>query len=448
MRLRLPRIPFFRIFYSGTFTLFTLLLIALLLISPGDHIYQSFQSGQLYHIVIVGAVYVLTFILAVFIYAGRLFSTRSALAGIPREWSLGGSERNLGIGLGMGRRMGAVVREGLDKSAIITYEGRPRDLRGERVVRHISGKKDKRRNSEKGARRYSVEGNAEPVWGTISHAGWASPESPDFPNLHFELVIAELGHLIEAKAVSLAPVDPSWDAGGEKEEAVGDEAPLPDPFVVELLRRPIAMSLREYFQHLTSLDVMTKTDLGPEFLSMYEQSRFGFSPLKEDEFRTLMAIFAEILRSMQPLDPQVVENFRAAAAEELLNAEAAQSSDDGQSFLSEGTTRHTPLPCVYSSASSVASHSNTHATLHTAPSRPGNSRSVSDMSRASQSSTSSVSHPGRRPSRSTLRSAFSQRSFSAKSVALSEAGSVIRLSEAKTPLDLPYAFANSSEEDV
>ena len=458
MRLpRLPRIPLFRIFYSTTFTLLTLLLTALLLITPGDHIYQSFGDGQLYHIVVVAAVYLLTFIVAVFIYAARLFGTRSALAGIPQEWSLsGGGSRNPGIGLGMGYRIGKVVREGLERSAIISYEGTPRDVRAESNEKLIPSRKRKREQIDVGDNEGPsiVESKDEPIWGTISHPGWSSPESPDFPSLHFEPVIAELGHLIEAKAVSLAPADPLWEAEAEKRgEDDEEQTPAPDPVAVELLQRPLAMGLRSYVSHLTSLGIITPAHLGLDFISLYEKARFSGEELSEEEFRILMTFFADILQNMQFIDHNIVENVRAVTeAESLLQLQQQQTEpngtrDDSDSLDSNATIRHTPQPQqAYNSASpSISSNSDTHTPVHIASPRPHASRNVSDVSKASRSIGASIRQYERNASLSSLKRTVSQASSSVRSSA-SSARSVIRHAEAQTALDLPYIFVDASQE--
>ena len=454
MHLSRLHIPFFRIFYSTTFTLFTLLLSAALLITPGDQIYQSFRAGELYHIIVVAGVYLITLATAVFIYASRLFATRSALAGIPRDLDLSRNGKGAsGTGLGMGRRMGRVVREGLDRSAIISYEGRPRDVRGEGVARLIPWKKRKTGLVDISQRQDSGGGNIEPVWGTISHAWSASPESADLPGLHFEPVIAELGHLVEAKAVSLAPTDPFWEAE-VREVGIGEEspAPVPDPLAVDLLQRPIAVGLRSYISHLTNLGMIKPAALGDKFLSMYEKARFSDEELREGEFRKLMAVFADILGNMQPLDPIIVDELRAARDDSQGSEPDITTTFgdvDAQSLASNLTTKHTPRPQAYSSASSTTSSgSDTHNTVRTAPSRPRTSGHASKHSEASQHSPSQSirRRRHRRDSPISLRKPTSQASIGGRSLA-STAGSVIRHSEARTSLDLPYASMNASGED-
>ena len=338
--------------------------------------------------------------------------------------------------------MGRVVREGLERSAIISHEGRPRDLRGEEQVRHIPSKQRKRKALSREERQGSGESNTEPVWGTIAHAGWASPESSDLPSLQFEPVVVELGHLIEAKAVSLAPVDPLWDGIMETTEGedVEESAP-PDPLAVELLQRSSATGIREYVSHLTTIGMITPAHLGSDFIRLYERARFSGNQLKENDFRQLMAVFAEILGNMLPLEQHVLEGFRAAYAESLSNDEGSHDTNDGQSSASDATTKHTPYRGT-SIAPSVASQTNTHPTAHTAPSRPGTARDISGLSQRSHSSSGSVIRHAHKSKPASLRTT------STHSLAASSPGSVIRLARARTPLDLPYTFVDGSREEL
>lgn len=382
----------------------------------------------------------------------------------------------------MGVRVGRVVREGLERSAIVAFESRPRDLRGmegqgplhivplvkkrrrRRGAERVNG--DKEKLEEEGAqeeeRRESLaasnnnnDAQAVPVWGIIAHPGWASPESPDLPNLHFEPVIAELGHLIEAKAVSLAPVDPPWQEEFAAQEEGMDpegETPSPDPLVLWLLQRPVAMGLREYIAQLTSLGMITTVDLCAEFIELYERARFSEEPLREIEFRHLMAMFAEILRNMMPLPQATVDELHAAEAAEMgSDNDDLFDEADHRSMDSEDTTRRTPRPQQYSSQSSLDSRSSAHVT---APSRPATARNVSLRTGTSRYTAAPVDHRQRREGSRTslgkssthsLRKMSSRGSVGTRSM-LSSAGSVIRLADARSSLDLPYAYVGSSEE--
>lgn len=371
----------------------------------------------------------------------------------------------------MGVRVGRVVREGLERSAIVSFESRPRDLRGqEQVPQHINPVKKRKREAgggrsdngnkkqEEGALEQRPESvaasnNAEavPVWGLIAHPGWASPESPDLPSLHFEPVIAELGHLIEAKAVSLAPVDPLWQENYASEGIDPEGETSPDPLVLCLLQRPVAMGLREYIAQLTSLGMITTVDLCAEFIELYERARFSEEPLKETEFRHLMALFAEILRNMIPLPQATVDELHAAEAAEISSDGDAFDDADRRSTDSEDTTRRTSQPRLYGSQSSLGSQSSTHVT---APSRPATARNISLRTGTSRYTTAPSDHRQRREdsrasvgksSTHSLQRMSSRGSAGTRSM-LSSAGSVIRLADARSCLDLPYPYVGSSEE--
>ena len=346
---RIRKIPFFRIFYSGTFLVTTIVLIALLMVTPGDHIYQSFRRNQIYHIIIVAGVYVLTFLVALFIYASRMFKTRSALAAIPKEisvsdgMSIEGStwmspktlmasklkrRKEMILGVKMKPRVQAVIRKGLNRSAIIAYEGRPRDLsKSPSTYLQIPPTRIKREGTDASHIRGSIEPTEhapeiEPIWGFISHPGWSSPSSSDLPNLQYDLVIAELPNLIEARAVSLAPPDPLGSSPPTPRVDHADGSPTNnsnppplDPVAVEHLRRHISMSMRDYISHLSNLGVLDMPELSDEFLNLYERARFSGTPLDEAQFRTLTNLFAEILRQMRPVEEDVLEQLRESAEE-------------------------------------------------------------------------------------------------------------------------------------
>lgn len=429
-------IPFFRIFYSTTFTVFALILTGLLVVTPADQIYQAFKNRQIYNVFIVGSAYLLTLLTAVVVYAFRLYTNRTLLAAIPKTWSP--TEKG-----DVGKRVRRLVIEYLERSALITYESHPRDLRDEKVSAASRGLLSSPQGRRSSPSRKS-DGTAilfphAPVWGTISHPGWSSPCSPDLPNLQYQPVILELPHLIEAKAVSLAPPDPLYDPDPDASRLDPPEPPIPDAAAVELLQRSATMGLREYTSHLSSLEIITPPSLATDFLSLYEKARFSLEELDETEFRNLMNIFAEILRSMDHLDPAIVANLHA-------NSESAsESSDDGAEAASLSTTNtvaYTPRPSAYVNApiSSGGSRSGSPETARTAPSYPrGARRNIS--SGASVSGYRSI----RTPSLASLRSARSRKS-SASQASQRSGGSVIRLAEARSPLDLPYRIVTGSEE--
>lgn len=77
---------------------------------------------------------------------------------------------------------------------------------------------------------------------------------------------------------------------------------MPDEDVIEILQRPVEMGMRQYLGQLKSLGVVQDTTLSRDFLALYEQARFGPQPLTEQEFRALMSMFAEVLRTMTSLE--------------------------------------------------------------------------------------------------------------------------------------------------
>lgn len=302
------RIPLFRIWYSTTYTVLFFILIILLAVTPADTIYQSIRTNELQKLFVIGGVYLLTFLIVSLIYSTRLYTNRTVLQAIPKPY--------IPIEDGeVGKMVRKMIVKAFKRSAIIAWDSRPRDVTGEakngdenngRPV--TSERAHKRRSHLRDATIIPVAA-ASPPWGHVSHPGWAPPDSPDLPDLQYWNVIIELPHLIEAKAVSLAPPDPSIDAA----IFIHDQTPmLPDASVVAMLQRPRTLGLRDYLSRLASFGLLNPPSLGPKFLAQYEYARFSTSSLTETEFRRLMAVFAEILNGMTELDPAVIEEARAA----------------------------------------------------------------------------------------------------------------------------------------
>ncbi|KAL8710738.1 MAG: hypothetical protein Q9220_004756 [cf. Caloplaca sp. 1 TL-2023] len=418
------RIPFFRIFYSTTFTVLGLILGALLLITPSNLIYEAFRHKHIYSIFIIAGVYTLTFVISVLLYASRLYNNRRALLHIPKEWS------PLEEGK-VERRVKKLVEEKLNDSAAVAYESRPRDLSKDTVENRTQ------ENEEAEASAHPARTKKIPPWGTISHPGWPSPSSPDLPFLQLDPIILELPNLIEAKAVSFAPDDPLCDT---EITAVEEDGPTPDPLIVDILQRPTTMGLRDYFAQLTALGIIaSSSELVARFLRLYEKARFSGFPLNETEFRHLMAMFAEILRSMKPLDPDLVTQLRADN-ESFEHDGDGIADNDAISFDSSDTVQHnTPQPKERRYSLSSGSEAGSEGTVRTAPSHPASRRDVSKTSVQSNArwrpQQQRIATP---PSRHSLRKVESRGSSSLKSQ--KSEGSVIRLAEARTPLDLPYTF--------
>ncbi|MCJ1463205.1 hypothetical protein MMC07_001810 [Pseudocyphellaria aurata] len=442
--MHIPNIPFFRIFYSTTFTILTILLAGLVLITPVDQVYQAFRNRQIFNIFFITGTHLLTLAVAIFIYASRLFTNRSVLAAIPKCSS------PIEKGLIQGKRMQRLVAEHLKRSAVTAYEAHPRNLEDDQTT--ATGGIDLPPATVPAVEAASPR--AVPVWGIISHPGWSSPSSIDLPNLHYDPVIIELPHLIEAKAVSLAPPDPLFTPFPPNNENEPSDSPLPDALAVELLQRPASMGLRDYVSHLTSLAMIHPPTLGGSFLALYEKARFSGRPLDEAEFRALMHVFAEILRGMTVLSLDIVAELRAEEEreEEETWSDRTRSdsdADDGSSLRTSATVEYTPRPDVDASESISSSISSSSRSSHPRPSprRRGTSSppprrtyhkrnnvapSPSPLERSFRRQRSGVVRP---PSVSSMWSqASSQRS----------GGSVIHLSEARGALDLPYTIVTKS----
>lgn len=347
----------FRIFYTSFFAVLSIVLFALLLITPADAIRQAYVNKQLYNIFVIAGCYLLTVVLALLIYASRLYTNRTVLAAIPKTWiPVEKGEVNKNV-----RKM---IVASLSRSAAIAWDSRPRVSSQPATVVSGPGAPDlvaqspmappirsgflrKRSTKPENLPETVIIPPPQPVWGEITHNGWASPISPDLPNLQYTTVLLELPHLIEARAVSLAPMDP---------ESASD-SPMPDIRAVQLLQRPASMGLREYIAQLTQIDVIKAPSTATEFLDAYEYARFGTRALSEDQFRDLMKQFAEILRNMVALSPTVLLDYDSASESDI--------DDDATSSPTPITPRSRSLASVHS----VSSRSGSEGTIRTAPSR-------------------------------------------------------------------------------
>lgn len=338
MHLRRVHIPFFRIWYSSTYTFIFICTVILLATTPGDLIYQAIRDNQLHQVFVVGGVTLLTAILVVLVYSTRIYTNRSVLAAIPKSYlpiddgEVGSSVRKL------------IVREWY-RSAIIAWDARPRDLTNE--VSEDTQPATAERTHEKARRRSQIDGATiitvapnQPPWGSIAHNGWSSPSSTDLPGLQYWSVLLELPNLIEAKAVSLAPPDPAFEPSPSQQ--MGGLAPIPDERVVVLLRRPPGTGLREYLTRLSTLQLIEPPSLGAKFLKQYEFARFSTSSLSERQFRDLMSCFGELLAGMNKLDPVALVNM--LEAEGAFDSEASSFVSLSQASSVTGSVRRYQTP--------------------------------------------------------------------------------------------------------
>ncbi|KAK8095035.1 sucrase/ferredoxin domain-containing protein [Apiospora hydei] len=250
----------FRIFYNSVYFLFHLILLALLVAVPGDIIRQAYlYTFQYANIIIISGVYLLSVIIVLFVYFLRLYITRTVLAGIPRS--------TIPIKKGdVKKQVRQMIAKDLGRSAAIAWEARPK-VTGPNANPHTLGIVAEEDNEYEQQHLPDEKIGDEKLrrspfsWPTLKN-----PNSPDLPNLQYSTVLSELPNLIEAKAVSQAPVDRN----------ASPDQPAFDPEAVSMLQRAPHMGLRDYVLHLTSLGVIPSATSRTvsDFLDAYERGRF------------------------------------------------------------------------------------------------------------------------------------------------------------------------------
>lgn len=420
----------FTIFYRALYTILSIVLLILLVLTPADAIHQALANHQLYNIFVIAGAYFVTVFFAIIIYASRLWTTGTVLKAIPKTY--------IPVEKGdVGEKVRKMIAGGLNRSAAIAWTFRPRadsqptseapepDAREPAVQapeperkKKLLGKFRARWSKQEKDEQALVIPPYRPTWDVIAHDGWSSPMSPDLPNLQYTSVILELPHLIEARAVSVAPPDP---------DSMSDP-PMPDLRAVDLLQRPLSMGLRDYIEHLLSLDIITSPSTASAFLATYEQARFSPRPLTEPQFRQLMKLFADLLRGMQALSPAV-----------LASLDYDESDIDADADEYGNSQPSTPSNRSMTSFHSASTHSE-EGTIRTARSRgtttPAGTLSVYGATPRSR----------RRPRIASANSfAQSRRPYggssgSSESLGSSSQGSVIRLNPSHGEDELPYSL--------
>ena len=437
--MRAIRSLLFRIFYSTAFTVVFLIVLALVVLTPTDAVYQAWNNNRRrWDVGVITGCYILTALLAILIYASRHYTNRSILQGIPKS-HIPIEKEDL-----PGKLTRKEIADGLERNAIIAYKARPRfdeaqddsPIASARIsaITQPDTKKDQRQQT----------------WEHIAHPGWSSPASPDLPNLHYDTVIAELPDLIEAKAVSLAPINPLLTPQP-------DESPLPDERVVEVLQRPLNMGLRDYVSYLNTLDLINPQTLGADFLSLYERARFSTKPLDEPSFRRLMSIFASILRGMAKLNPDLLAKLQDVDLDQDnpppgWRTPAAWSPNSASTFSIDdtGSIRHHHPPRRVSEDSVPSLPTDHDEDAHSLYTPQPRAASSSNSNKRSHTRSGTALKSATAPpisSRHSLRHARSNVSVVSRSSTRS-GGSVIRLTEARSRSDLPYAIDIPGRRDV
>ena len=323
-----------RIFYSTTYTVVFLVLVLFLAVTPGDTIYQSIRDSQLQNVFIIAGAYILVGILVLLFYGSRLYTSRTVLAAIPKNY--------IPIDVGdVGSKVQRMIAKQLDRSALIAWNSRPRDLQAE--IGHAqassetkldaaknlqaSYKDDEVNQSLRGPRLLFDPRN--PPWGNVEHQGWSSSSCEDFPNLQYSKVVNELPHLIEAKAVSLVPPDTqhiTQVSGGSSAQYV------PDQMLASVLQRSASMDLRDYLAQLILLEVIIDEDTAVKFVTQYESAHYSGEGLTESQFRDLMASFSSVLSNMVEMKQSTIRQILDS------DGEIVKDSDNpARNLLSEGS---------------------------------------------------------------------------------------------------------------
>jgi hypothetical protein len=326
----------FRLFYSTSFTILFFILVAFICVSPADAIYESYKRRRNLDIFLISGVYVVTALFAALIYASRLYTNRSVLREIPKSF-LPIEKEDL-----PGKRVHRLIEECLARSAVTAYQARPRSKRIEHENETTAAKVLALTKS-----RATIDLKAEPRWGKIDHPGWSSPAAKEIAGLEYATVVDELLDLVEAKAVSLVPIDPLAPPGP-------DGMPLPDSRIIDALTRHEATGMRQYLQYLIAIEVVPDTSLTETFLLAYERARFSATPLAEQEFQALMRMFAELLRSMVAVNVELLDleeasyGFPSLGSSMLEGNQGSEPDRDGDSNRStisdEGSVRKKKFP--------------------------------------------------------------------------------------------------------
>ncbi|KOS21835.1 Defect at low temperature protein 1 [Escovopsis weberi] len=417
--------------YRSVYFILYIILLGLLLITPGDIIDRSVHHRQYFNIWILVVAYIVTILAVCFVYALRLYINKTALTAIPRAW--------VPIEKGdVKQSVHRMIETGLSRSAAITYAARPRVEKSEQGAqtrehaRHGPGDHAAphgfvdedylwRRKRQLGTPSDEVTlclstSHRPPVWGIVEHDGWSSPNSSDVPNLHYKTVLSEVPNLIEAKALTLAPPDPTYQNG----------TPVMNPEAVGLLQRLPHMSLRDYLMRLAELGVVTMDGTTSSFLAQYERARFSTRAVSGAQFRQLMHLFANLLRAMRPLDPSALDREPATDDESDIDDDAPATEYSSQRSYSRPSTSS-------SHASSVRRPLGTRSSYRTAPDTPGLRLPVEFDATSQRSGTSGGTHV-RRP-------LTGQSSVSLQSRRSDGSRSLMRLATCEDNTDLPYVLS-------
>ncbi|RMZ82478.1 hypothetical protein DV737_g1961, partial [Chaetothyriales sp. CBS 132003] len=272
-----------------------------------DTLYLSYKRHRLIDIFIITGAYVLTGLIAIFLYSSRLYTNRSVLRDIPKTF-LPIDKDDL-----PNRRVWVLIQDRLARAAVAAYHATPRARRievehpiaGERIL--LVTKQHQAYDHPEQSRLTDDEKKLlEPKWGKVQHPGWRSPAATDMPGLEYIDVVNQLADLVEANAVSLSSLAEDDAPAAARATLANDdeEKDKKKKGVIDLVTRPEHLGMRQYLVWLIRLGVVPDNTATESFIRAYERARFAAQPLSTSEFDDLMRCFAELLRSMKPLEPE------------------------------------------------------------------------------------------------------------------------------------------------
>ena len=408
------RIPFFRIFYSTTYTSLFIVVLVLLAITPASLIYFAIAAHAYQYIFMVGGVYVLTAILVLFIYSSRLYTNRSVLAAVGKSW--------IPVEDGeIGKNVRKMIVKALERSALIALESRPRDLskeaiqKDERIAREKDILMEDNKDDDDTVGTVIPVDPLSPPWGHVEHAGWSSPSQIDTeiaPHVYYDTVIQELPDLIEAQAVSLAANSST------------------SPGLLAAIPRAPNVSLRDYLSELDSLDVVLLPDVTENFLDHFEHARYSGKALNQTQFRELMTAFADLLAGMELVmqTPELLPVSKGSEEDDTRSLGPSMTSSSSDASRRRPTTGKSHLAVVHTPLDHHTPNADSPAIFST----PLTGRQPSPEMRHQPSMGSVIRNVQFNPS---------TRSSSTSS--LRSAQSVIRLNPSPRPGQLPYEWAKN-----
>ncbi|KAK9470379.1 uncharacterized protein V1510DRAFT_423277 [Dipodascopsis tothii] len=149
------------VLYSGSLFFLIFFTAGFLIVTPADTIHQAAKNNQIYNVIIIAAVYFAVALVAIVLYANRLYDVRLSLSEIPKGYML--SE------IDVPKNCDRVINSELTRCGMIKVETQPDE--------------------------------------NVSHPGLPPPKHSnfDFPQVPYLEVILESVKVIEAKVVNLHP---------------------------------------------------------------------------------------------------------------------------------------------------------------------------------------------------------------------------------------------------